>query len=141
MKNISLLLILSLFISLLNCGDNTSKKEEKKIKLQKTEKKVKETLTGDSELIALGKKLFSEKTCATCHHANSNNIGPSIKDINAVYAKENADLITFLKGELTPIVDTNPTQVAIMKANLDGFVKDLKDNELHAIKAYMLSFK
>ncbi len=29
--------------------------------------------------------------------------------------------------------------VAVMKANLDGFVKDLKDDELNALKAYMLS--
>ena len=47
----------------------------------------------------------------------------------------------FLKGNQEAIVDTDPGQVAIMKANLDGFVKDLSDNELKALEAYMLSFK
>ncbi len=39
------------------------------------------------------------------------------------------------------IVETDPGQVAIMKANLDGFVKDLKQEELEALAAYMRSAK
>ena len=66
-------------------------------------------------------------------------IGPSITEINKIYSDKNADIIAFLKGELNAIVDTDPGQVAVMKANLDGFVKDLKDPELNALKAYMLS--
>ena len=47
--------------------------------------------------------------------------------------------MSFLKGEQEAIVDTDPGQVAIMKANLDGFVKDLKEEELKALEAYMRS--
>ena len=68
-------------------------------------------------------------------------IGPSIKDINKIYAEQNGDMVKFLKGEAQPIVDTDPGQVAIMKANLDGFVKDMSDEELAAIASYMKSVK
>ncbi|NNK83808.1 MAG: c-type cytochrome [Flavobacteriaceae bacterium] len=121
------------------CGEKTEKKEEKKIKLEKKEPEAEVKKDTDTELIALGKKLFKDKTCTTCHLVDSKVIGPSIKDINKIYAEQNADIVAFLKDELEPIVDTNPGQVAIMKANLDGFVKDLNDKELQAIKAYMLS--
>lgn len=143
MKNISLLLVFSLFVSFVSCGEKETKKEEKSIKLEKKVEKpaVAKTDTSKDDLIALGEKLFTEKTCVTCHQKDKKIIGPSIIDINKVYAEKNADIVAFLKGELKPIVDTDPGQVAIMKANLDGFVKDLKDRELNAIKAYMQSIK
>ena len=46
-------------------------------------------------------------------------------------------MVQFLKGNTEAIVDTDPGQVAIMKANLDGFVKDLSPEELQALTAYM----
>jgi cytochrome c len=58
-----------------------------------------------------------------------------------IYDENDASIIAFLKGNMDPIVDTDPGQVAIMKANLDGFVKDLTDDELKALEAYMLSVK
>ena len=48
-------------------------------------------------------------------------------------------MVQFLKGNDPAIVDTDPGQVAIMKANLDGFVKDLSGDELQALAAYMRS--
>ena len=63
-------------------------------------------------------------------------IGPSVKDIATIYNEKNGDMIKFLKGEDAAIVDTDPGQVAIMKANLDGFVKDLNDEELNALTVY-----
>ena len=68
-------------------------------------------------------------------------IGPSIKNIVKVYDEQNGNLVKFLKGESPAIVDTDPGQVAIMKANLDGFVKDLSGDELAALAAYMRSVK
>ena len=68
-------------------------------------------------------------------------VGPSVKDIVKVYEQNDASLVDFLKGNKDAIVDTDPGQVAIMKANLDGFVKDLKDEELQALAAYMKNAK
>lgn len=143
MKNLSLIVVLSLAVSFVSCGGKETKKEEKSIKLEKKAEKptVNKNSDSNADLIALGKKLFTDKTCVTCHQKDKKVIGPSIIDINKVYAEKNADIVAFLKGELSPIVDTDPGQVAIMKANLDGFVKDLNDKELNALKAYMLSIK
>lgn len=124
-KTILTLTILSIFT--ISCGDK--KKEE-----PKTETAVELTLED-------GKELFTSKTCATCHQPDVKLIGPSIKDINKIYSENNASIVSFLKGELNPIVDTDPGQVAIMKANLDSFVKGLTDAELKAIEKYMLSIQ
>ena len=120
-----------------SCGDN--KKEE--VKKDVESKKEATSTTNPEDQIALGKKLFSDKTCTTCHQPDAKVIGPSIKDINKIYVEQKGDMIKFLKGEAKAIVDTDPGQVAVMKANLDGFVKDLSDNELAALAAYMGSVK
>ena len=92
-------------------------------------------------MIAMGEKLFTDKTCVSCHQADAKIVGPSIKDIVKIYDQYDASLVEFLKGDKEAIVETDPGQVAIMKANLDGFVKDLKDEELEALAAYMKSVK
>ena len=56
-----------------------------------------------------------------------------------IYDEKNGNLVQFLKGNSAAIVDTDPGQVAIMKANLDGFVKDLTGDQLQALSAYMRS--
>ncbi len=99
-----------------------------------------ETLSKDN-LITKGKNLFYKKTCATCHAAETKIVGPSIKDIAAKYAETNGNLIKFLKGNADAIVNTDPTQVKIMKDNINGIVKDIKPDELQAIVAYMRSVK
>ena len=145
MKKLIFPLLLGLVITFTSCGDKKTEKETQKITIQsnKEEKKDKpaDASSGgeNAELIAKGKKLFKDKTCFTCHMPNETGIGPSIVDINKIYKEQNADIVAFLKGEIKPIVDTDPGQVAIMQANIDGFVKDLTDNELNALKAYMLS--
>ncbi len=96
---------------------------------------------GDTEQIALGEKLFSEKTCVSCHQLDAKVIGPSIKEIVKIYDEKGANIFDFLKGDSKAIVDTDPGQVAIMQANLDGFVKDLSDDELHALVAYFENAK
>ena len=124
----------------ISCGekkkDEVKKEVETKVEIVKED--AKEMATDNLEL---GKKLFTDKTCATCHQPDAKVIGPSIKDINKIYADNNGNIVSFLKGESTAIVDTDPGQVAIMKANLDGFVKDLTDAELAALAAYMNSVK
>ena len=51
--------------------------------------------------------------------------------------KKSGNIVKFLKGNSDAIVDTDPGQVAIMKANLDGFVKDMTPEVLQAVAAYM----
>lgn len=121
-----------------SCGEK--KKEEVKKEVAPKVEAVKEVKTVADNL-ELGKKLFAEKTCTACHQADAKVIGPSIKDINKIYAEQKGNIVKFLKGESEAIVDTDPGQVAIMKANIDSFVKDLTGDELAAIAAYMRSVK
>ena len=143
MKKLIAFIFLGLVVSFYNCGEKKSDKKQEKVSIQskKETPKANETSAENPALIAEGKKLFKDKTCFTCHLTDTKAIGPSIIEINKIYADKGADIITFLKSESEPIVDTDPGQVAVMKANLDGFVKDLKDSELDALKAYMLSVK
>jgi len=139
-KFVFVLGLVALFLT--SCGD--SKKEEVKTKVEAVKEVVKTTaadVVDVTDNIEIGKKLFAEKTCTTCHQPDAKVIGPSIKNINKVYADQKGNMVKFLKGKSAAIVDTDPGQVAIMKANLDGFVKDLSGDELAAIAAYMRSVK
>lgn len=93
-------------------------------------------LSKDSKIF-LGNRLFSEKTCITCHSLDEKKIGPSVVDIMGVYNEKNANIEAFLKGNSKPIVDTTASQVAIMQDNIDGFLKKITDVELNAIATYM----
>lgn len=139
-KSVLLLVLTALF--LVSCGEK-KKEEVKTIEAPEVEVvEVEEVVTKTpADYLVLGEKLFTEKTCATCHQADAKVIGPSIKDINKVYAEKGGNIVAFLKGESEAIVDTDPGQVAIMKANLDGFVKDMTKEELAAIAVYMASIK
>lgn len=134
MKKILLLFSLTAMV-LLSCGDD--KKKDVKKEVETTVEKSKDVKKGSGDVLAMGEKLFGEKTCATCHQLDTKVIGPSVKDIANFYKDNNGNLMNFLKGTDAAIVDTDPGQVAIMKANLDGFVKDLSDAELEALVVYM----
>jgi cytochrome c len=137
-KSFLALMLLSVFI--ISCGE--SKKEEVKKETEAPVEEVKEApaaKAGGDDLVAMGEKLFTDKTCVSCHQVDAKIVGPSIKDITAIYKENNASIVAFLKGDQEAIVDTDPGQVAIMKANLDGFVKDLNEDELKALEAYMWS--
>jgi len=133
-----LILLFAVFAMVLSsCGDD--KKKEVKKEAETTVEKSKEVKKDSGDLISKGEKLFMDKTCATCHQMDAKVIGPSIKDIATFYNENNGNMMNFLKGTDAAIVDTDPGQVAIMKANLDGFVKDLSDVELEALVSYMQS--
>jgi len=137
-KSILVLSLVALIFA--SCGEK--KKEEVKKDVKDPVEAVKETATDPvAGNVELGKKLFTEKTCATCHQPDVKVIGPAIKEINRVYTEKNGNIVKFLKEESKPIVETDPGQVAIMKANLDGFVKDLTGEELAALAAYIRSVK
>jgi cytochrome c len=131
---------------LTSCGDgkkeDLKKETETEVEEVKVEKKeVKTEATDAGDLVAMGEKLFTDKTCISCHQIETKVVGPSIQELMKVYEEKNGNIINFLKGTDPAIVDTDPGQVAIMKANLDGFVKDLSDKELDALVAYMTSVK
>ena len=121
--------ILIFFLVFFSC---TTKEKNKEVKLTKQIE-----LSKDSKIF-YGNRLFSEKKCITCHAINKKKIGPSVVEIIKVYNEKNGNIIAFLKGKSKPIVDTNSSQVAIMKANIDGFLKEVGIVELDAISTYML---
>lgn len=87
--------------------------------------------------LELGKKLFNgQGQCLACHKPTQKIIGPSVQEIVAVYEKNQANIIDFLKGNAEPIVD--PSQYTVMKANLE-ITKKMSDQELEAIVRYMKS--
>jgi len=135
-----ILFVFALFsLTIISCGE--TKKEDVKKEIETPKEVAKEAPAEGNDMIALGEKLFTEKTCVSCHQLDAKIVGPSIKDIVKVYDQYDASLVAFLKGDKEAIVETDPGQVAIMKANLDGFVKDLKDEELEALAAYMKNAK
>ena len=79
----------------ISCGekkkDEVKKEVETKVEIVKED--AKEMATDNLEL---GKKLFTDKTCATCHQPDAKVIGPSIKDINKIYADNNGNIVSFL---------------------------------------------
>ncbi|WP_196893202.1 c-type cytochrome [Aureivirga marina] len=90
--------------------------------------------------IAAGKALFSKKACNACHQEQNKLVGPALKDIAKIYNEQNADMVTFLKGNGKAIVDTDPGQVAVMQANF-AVTKTLSDKELADISTYIKSVK
>jgi cytochrome c len=127
-------LFIFLIVILVLNSCNTGKKTDEVIEKGVPERS---ELSKDSKIF-LGNRLFSEKTCVTCHSLTKKKVGPSVVDIMAVYKEKNATIEAFLKGNSKPIVDTTSSQVAIMQANIDGFLKKVTDEELNAIAIYML---
>ena len=123
---------------LVSCGKEKKEEVKKEVEttVNKVEKAAKEvTQVGDQ--VAMGKQLFTEKTCVSCHQLDKKLVGPSVKEIVKIYDEKKGNIVQFLKGNSPAIVDTDPGQVAIMKANLDGFVHDLSGDQLRALAAYM----
>ena len=127
---------------LVSCGKEKKEEIKKEVEttVEKAEKVVKEAVT-TADQATLGKQLFTDKTCVSCHLVDKKLVGPSIKDIVKIYDEKKGNIVQFLKGNSAAIVDTNPGQVAIMKANLDGFVHDLSGDQLRALAAYMRAAK
>ncbi len=138
MKKIIMPLVIFALL-LVSCGKE--KKEEVSKEVETTVEKAASEATQVGDQVTLGKQLFTEKTCVSCHQLDQKVVGPSIKDIVKIYDEKSGNLVQFLKGDSPAIVDTDPGQVAIMKANLDGFVKDLNGDQLRALAAYMRAAK
>ncbi|HAI17932.1 MAG TPA: cytochrome C, partial [Xanthomarina gelatinilytica] len=116
---------------------SSCKTDKNALKEVKDDSKAPTELSQDSKIF-LGNRLFSEKTCITCHAIDSKHKAPSVVEIMQVYKAHDADIVAFLKGHAKPIVDTTASQVAIMQDNIDGFLKKITDEELDAIATYMM---
>ncbi|SRX73818.1 c-type cytochrome [Aequorivita antarctica] len=127
-------LFLFFILILLGCSCKSEKKSNEAMDIVEPKRA---ELSFDSQIF-LGNRLFSEKTCITCHDVNRVKKAPSVKEIMAVYKEKNGDIVAFLKGNAQPIVDTTATQVAIMQKNIDGFLKKITDEELNSLSIYML---
>ncbi|WP_461829863.1 c-type cytochrome [Aquifex sp.] len=117
-----------------------AKKEEAKQEAQKQEaqKQVAQASGGALGNPDKGKAIFNAKGCGACHQPTAESVGPSLKRIAQAYAGKEDQLVKFLKGEAPAIVD--PAKFAIMKPQL-GQIKDLSDQELRDLAAYMMSYK
>lgn len=111
-------------------------KKESQENFGKPTEEVAETATQKPE--ELGKEIFEGKgVCYTCHKEEVKTVGPAIKDIAKIYKEKGASISEFLKEKSDPIVD--PSQYTTMKTNF-AITKNLPEEELKAIEAYMLSF-
>ena len=88
--------------------------------------------------VELGKKLFIKNGCNLCHHEHKEGLAPMLKDISKIYNGDKDRMEKFLKRESDPIV--RPKDFGIMSANLFK-TKKMKDEEIKALIAYMLSIK
>jgi cytochrome c len=88
--------------------------------------------------LELGKEIFEGKgVCYTCHKPEVKTVGPAVMDIAKIYKEKGGSISDFLQEKSEPIVD--PSQYATMKTNF-AITKNLPEEELKALEAYMLSF-
>ena len=67
---------------IISCNTNKEKFEENEQSVPK-----RAALSMDSQIF-LGNRLFSEKTCITCHDIYKPKIGPSVKSIMKIYKEK-----------------------------------------------------
>ena len=126
MKKFSLIILVISVFNLMSCGNKKEKED-----------------FGTSTTNALvsaetGKTLFEGKgTCVACHKPETKIIGPSIREIAAIYKDKKGNIVEFLKGNEKPIVD--PSQYEVMKTNF-SITKNMSNDELESIKLYINSF-
>ncbi len=137
------LIALAVFALVLTSCGNEKKETKKKIhaastEVKKTTEEVKEVAEVKSEAVK-GKELFTSKGCVACHQVDTKVVGPALKNIAKTYADKKGNMFDFLRGKSNAIVDTDPAQVAIMKANITGMLKDMKDDEIKAVVDYITS--
>lgn len=83
-----------------------------------------------------GSSLFEEHGCALCHKKDNDTIGPSLSNIATIYAGKEMDLLTYLTGKGTPIVD--PARASVMNPQLIK-LSTMLEEDLHAISTYIIN--
>lgn len=84
-----------------------------------------------------GQKLFEGRgNCTACHQPEQKIIGPSLKEISAIYKDKKGSIVNFLREKDGPIVD--PSQYEAMKINF-AVTDRMTEDELKALETYILS--
>ncbi len=83
-----------------------------------------------------GQEIFETKGCAICHKSDIDTIGPSLKTIATYYLGKEGSLLTYLKGQGTPIID--PARAAVMNPQLIK-IRSLFEEEMNALAEHMVS--
>ena len=85
---------------------------------------------------ANGLQLFKQMKCVACHQKNETSTGPSMRLIRSVYENKEAELILFLQGEASPLIDTLNYDSMLSSIQL---VKALPFNSQADLAKYVLS--
>ena len=91
--------------------------------------------TAQDALSQKGKAFFDRKGCALCHKSDMDTIGPSLRTISIAYSGKETQLINYLRGQGSPIVD--PARAAVMNPQLVK-IRTLFEEDLHSISSYIL---
>lgn len=83
-----------------------------------------------------GKTIFESKGCALCHKSDVDTIGPSLRTIATAYTGKGTEIVSYLQGQGTPIVD--PARASVMNPQL-AKMKTLFDKDLKAVAEYIIS--
>ena len=126
MRQLLTLLVTLFFFT--SCG-NEQKKESLYPESAKADKKTPEQL---------GQEIFESKgNCFACHKPDQKIVGPSIQEIATIYKQKGGDIVSLLKGNEEPLVDSS--QFSVMKTNF-AITKNMTDAELKALESYIYSF-
>lgn len=85
-----------------------------------------------------GSELFASSGCVACHQVDTKTVGPSLKDIAAGYADNDAGLTAFLNGEGEAIIDV--AMAAVMAPQVET-TKNMSEDDRNSITAYIMSNK
>lgn len=83
-----------------------------------------------------GRAMFESNGCVVCHKLEMDTIGPSLKTIAYAYAGKEMNMLTYLKGQGTPIVD--PARASVMNPQLLK-IRTMFEEDLHAISTYIIN--
>ncbi|MCW8895578.1 c-type cytochrome [Sulfurimonas sp.] len=83
-----------------------------------------------------GQGIFESKGCAVCHKKDIDTIGPSLQTIATAYVGKETSLLSYLRGQGTPIVE--PARAPVMDPQLVK-IRSLFDEDMQALATYLIS--
>lgn len=83
-----------------------------------------------------GQTIFEVKGCVLCHKKTADTIGPSLMKISTAYLGNGKDLLIYLKGQSSAIVE--PSRAAVMQPQL-AKISSLYESDIEAIARHIIS--
>jgi cytochrome c len=83
-----------------------------------------------------GQDIFESKGCVLCHKQDMDTVGPSLQKIATAYLGKEASLLSYLRGQGTPIVE--PARAPVMNPQLVK-IRALFDEDMKALATYIIS--